>query len=162
VPMATAPHRCRHPGASCVLRIRADDPEAGISFGIKFGASPEEYGMLIQAAVTLKLKVTGVSFHVGSLASLFLLWLFVGCLRVLFSGVVSCHYRWGMGIAFPLYHCRAANHTPRMSRLRLRLRPTPCRLTCAGAEWQGVLRSNQAGARGLRYCRGPWLRIRLA
>jgi len=57
-----------HPSSDCVMRIRADDPNAGISFGIKYGANPDEYEILLQAAVNLKLNVVGVSFHVGSLA----------------------------------------------------------------------------------------------
>jgi ornithine decarboxylase len=57
-----------HPNADCVLRIRADDPEAGISFGIKYGASPDEYEPLIKKCVELGLNLVGVSFHVGSLA----------------------------------------------------------------------------------------------
>ena len=57
-----------HPASDCVMRIRADDPNAGISFGIKYGANPDEYDLLLKAAVDLGLNVAGVSFHVGSLA----------------------------------------------------------------------------------------------
>ena len=57
-----------HPDADCVLRIRADDPDAGISFGIKYGASPDEYEPLIRKCTELGLNLVGVSFHVGSLA----------------------------------------------------------------------------------------------
>merc|ERR1711988_141 len=57
-----------NPLSKCVLRIRADDPEAGISFGIKYGAVPEEVEKLMKLAHDLGLKVVGVSFHVGSLA----------------------------------------------------------------------------------------------
>ena len=57
-----------HPDAQCVLRIRADDPEAGISFGIKYGANLDEYENLISHARDIGLDMIGVSFHVGSLA----------------------------------------------------------------------------------------------
>jgi len=57
-----------HPKAQCVLRIRADDPEAKISFGIKYGANEDEFEPLMEAANKLGLDVIGVSFHVGSLA----------------------------------------------------------------------------------------------
>ena len=57
-----------HPNAQCVLRIRADDPEAGISFGIKYGANLDEYETLITHAKDIGLDMIGVSFHVGSLA----------------------------------------------------------------------------------------------
>ncbi|KAJ1452429.1 pyridoxal-dependent decarboxylase [Pelagophyceae sp. CCMP2097] len=57
-----------HPHAGCVLRIRADDPHAGISFGIKYGANEDEYEPLMEHARALGLAVVGVSFHVGSLA----------------------------------------------------------------------------------------------
>ena len=37
-----------HPQSECVLRIRSDDPEAGFSFGIKFGADGQEVpGLLL-------------------------------------------------------------------------------------------------------------------
>mmetsp|Transcript_10005 Transcript_10005/g.17547 ORF Transcript_10005/g.17547 Transcript_10005/m.17547 type:complete len:464 (-) Transcript_10005:80-1471(-) len=57
-----------HPTAELVLRIRADDPDAQIPFGIKFGAEENEYELLLGTAKELGLKVIGVSFHVGSLA----------------------------------------------------------------------------------------------
>jgi ornithine decarboxylase len=55
-----------YPGARCVLRIRADDPEARVPLGLKYGANPEEVGGLLEVARSLKLEVVGVSFHVGS------------------------------------------------------------------------------------------------
>jgi diaminopimelate decarboxylase len=57
-----------HPKCNLVLRIRADDPLAEISFGVKFGAMPNEYRKLLERAKSLNLNVLGVSFHVGSLA----------------------------------------------------------------------------------------------
>ena len=55
------------PHAELVLRIRADDPTAIVSFGCKFGADgPSEAPALLAAAKRRKLKVVGVSFHVGS------------------------------------------------------------------------------------------------
>eukprot|EP00878_Enallax_costatus_P006926 GHUV01007258.1.p1 GENE.GHUV01007258.1~~GHUV01007258.1.p1 ORF type:complete len:293 (+),score=90.38 GHUV01007258.1:1298-2176(+) len=55
-----------YPGFKCVLRIRADDPEARVPLGLKYGANPEEAPKLLAAAKSLGLDVVGVSFHVGS------------------------------------------------------------------------------------------------
>lgn len=49
-----------------VLRIRADDPDARVCLGRKFGALPDEYGPILATARRLGLRVRGVSFHVGS------------------------------------------------------------------------------------------------
>jgi ornithine decarboxylase len=54
------------PGFKCVLRIRADDPEARVPLGLKYGANPDEAPRLLAAAQRLGLAVVGVSFHVGS------------------------------------------------------------------------------------------------
>ena len=55
------------PNAKCVLRIKADDPDAVVVFGAKYGAHPyEEASSLLVAAKRLNLAVVGVSFHVGS------------------------------------------------------------------------------------------------
>eukprot|EP00879_Flechtneria_rotunda_P004037 GHRR01004279.1.p1 GENE.GHRR01004279.1~~GHRR01004279.1.p1 ORF type:complete len:223 (+),score=52.83 GHRR01004279.1:1558-2226(+) len=54
------------PGFKCVLRIRADDPEARVPLGLKYGANPEEAPKLLATAQKLGLAVVGVSFHVGS------------------------------------------------------------------------------------------------
>lgn len=54
------------PSFKCVLRIRADDPEARVPLGLKYGANPEEAPKLLAAAQRLGLDVVGVSFHVGS------------------------------------------------------------------------------------------------
>ena len=48
-----------HPNSNCVMRIRADDPHAGISFGIKYGANEDEFELLLKAAQRLGLAVTG-------------------------------------------------------------------------------------------------------
>lgn len=55
-----------YPGFKCVLRIRADDPEARVPLGLKYGANPEEAPKLLATAQRLGLEVVGVSFHVGS------------------------------------------------------------------------------------------------
>eukprot|EP00877_Chromochloris_zofingiensis_P000162 jgi/Chrzof1/10146/Cz04g30180.t1 len=55
-----------NPGFKCVLRIRADDPEARVPLGLKYGANPDEAGKLLATAKRLGLNVVGVSFHVGS------------------------------------------------------------------------------------------------
>ena len=56
----------RCPGVGCVLRIRADDPTARMPFGVKYGATANEFLPLLQHAHSLGLRVAGVSFHVGS------------------------------------------------------------------------------------------------
>lgn len=55
-----------NPEFKCVLRIRADDPDARVPLGLKYGANPEEGRHLLKVANTLGLSVVGVSFHVGS------------------------------------------------------------------------------------------------
>jgi ornithine decarboxylase len=55
-----------YPGFKCVLRIRADDPEARVPLGLKYGANPDEAAKLLATAQRLGLDVVGVSFHVGS------------------------------------------------------------------------------------------------
>mmetsp|Transcript_14548 Transcript_14548/g.24650 ORF Transcript_14548/g.24650 Transcript_14548/m.24650 type:complete len:801 (+) Transcript_14548:440-2842(+) len=54
------------PNASCILRIKADDPTARCPLGTKYGALQEEIVPLLKAALRLNLNVVGVSFHVGS------------------------------------------------------------------------------------------------
>ena len=49
-----------------VLRIKADDPMAKISFGAKFGAHMDDIPNLLSTAQLLGMEVVGVSFHVGS------------------------------------------------------------------------------------------------
>lgn len=55
-----------NPGFKLVLRIRADDPDARVPLGLKYGCLPEEAGHLLNVAQSLGLRVVGVSFHVGS------------------------------------------------------------------------------------------------
>lgn len=50
----------------CYCLYSADDPEARVPLGLKYGANPEEAPKLLTAAKTLGLDVVGVSFHVGS------------------------------------------------------------------------------------------------
>ena len=54
------------PPFRCILRIRADDPEARVPLGLKYGAEISEGPRLLAAAKALGLNVVGVSFHVGS------------------------------------------------------------------------------------------------
>nr|XP_004297134.2 PREDICTED: ornithine decarboxylase-like [Fragaria vesca subsp. vesca]XP_011462934.1 PREDICTED: ornithine decarboxylase-like [Fragaria vesca subsp. vesca] len=56
-----------HPKCSLLIRIKAPD-ESGSQWpqGSKFGALPDEVSPLLQAAQTAGLKVSGVSFHIGS------------------------------------------------------------------------------------------------
>jgi len=56
----------QHPGFKCVLRIRADDPDARVPLGLKYGADVEDAPELLRTAQALGLNVVGVSFHVGS------------------------------------------------------------------------------------------------
>jgi ornithine decarboxylase len=58
-------HR-HYPDAELVLRMLPDDSHSVMRFGSKFGAPPSTWASLFQLASELKLKVTGVSFHVGS------------------------------------------------------------------------------------------------
>ncbi|GLI59190.1 hypothetical protein VaNZ11_001024 [Volvox africanus] len=55
-----------NPNFKCVLRIRADDPDARVPLGLKYGAEVSEAALLLQTAKDLGLQVVGVSFHVGS------------------------------------------------------------------------------------------------
>lgn len=55
-----------NPEFKCVLRIRADDPDARVPLGLKYGANVEEGPRLLATAKELGLSVVGVSFHVGS------------------------------------------------------------------------------------------------
>lgn len=55
-----------HPDCDLVLRIRCDDPNATISLGSKYGANHEDIPELLQYAFDNKMKVVGISFHVGS------------------------------------------------------------------------------------------------
>ena len=51
-----------------ILRIRADDPEARCNLGIKYGAEKHEWVDLMARCQTLGLELSGISFHVGSMA----------------------------------------------------------------------------------------------
>jgi ornithine decarboxylase len=53
------------PKAELLLRIFANDSDALIPLGDKFGASIESSLPLLQRAKALGLNVSGVSFHVG-------------------------------------------------------------------------------------------------
>lgn len=53
------------PNAQLFLRIYADDEDALIHLGDKFGAPVETTPVLLERAWTLGLEVIGVSFHVG-------------------------------------------------------------------------------------------------
>jgi ornithine decarboxylase len=54
-----------------VLRIRADDPDARVPLGLKYGADLADAPRLLQVAKDLGLQVVGVSFHVGSAREIF-------------------------------------------------------------------------------------------
>ena len=48
-----------NPRFRCVLRIRADDPDARVPLGLKYGASLEDVPTLLQHAKNLGLQVLG-------------------------------------------------------------------------------------------------------
>lgn len=54
-----------NPDFKCVLRIRADDPDARVPLGLKYGADMSDCPKLLQTAKQLGLQIVGVSFHVG-------------------------------------------------------------------------------------------------
>ena len=58
-----------HPATGLLLRIRADDKAALHTMGNKYGAEAMDTFNLLSCARRLGLRVTGVSFHVGSGAS---------------------------------------------------------------------------------------------
>jgi ornithine decarboxylase len=55
-----------YPQAELVLRIKVDDSHSKYHLSMKFGANMRQVPMLLEKAKELKLKVIGVSFHVGS------------------------------------------------------------------------------------------------
>lgn len=55
-----------HPYANLILRIAVDDSKSLCKFNKKFGCKLENVDELLTIAKTLKLEVTGISFHVGS------------------------------------------------------------------------------------------------
>lgn len=61
-------HKIRNffPGAELILRILTDDSASLCQLSVKFGASLDKTQDLLDLARSLGLKVTGVSFHVGS------------------------------------------------------------------------------------------------
>ena len=58
--------KVHHPEANLLIRIRVDDSMSECKFSCKFGASMEEVEELCQLAKTIKLKLVGVAYHVGS------------------------------------------------------------------------------------------------
>lgn len=55
-----------HPGADLLLRIKSDERNSLCQFNSKHGSNLSEVSHLLDLAKTLKMKVVGVSFHVGS------------------------------------------------------------------------------------------------
>jgi len=55
-----------YPEARLVMRIAPDDSHSLMRFGTKFGVHPDDCSDLLDMAQEMKLKVVGVSFHVGS------------------------------------------------------------------------------------------------
>ena len=55
-----------HPNAEVILRITVDDRNAPDPMSEKFGAPPEFWSGILDTCNKIKLKVRGVSFHVGS------------------------------------------------------------------------------------------------
>lgn len=55
-----------YPEAHLVLRLLPDDSHSTSPLGSKFGAAIDEWGPLMDRCIQLKMKLIGVSFHVGS------------------------------------------------------------------------------------------------
>jgi ornithine decarboxylase len=55
-----------HPYAKLILRLAVDDSNSLCKFNVKFGCHLDQVEELLTIAKTLKLDVTGFSFHVGS------------------------------------------------------------------------------------------------
>ena len=55
-----------YPEAHLVLRLLPDDSHSSSPLGSKFGAAASEWAPLIDKCIALKMKLIGVSFHVGS------------------------------------------------------------------------------------------------
>ena len=55
-----------HPKAELILRITVDDRNAPDPMSEKFGAHEDYWSNILDTCNKLKLKVRGVSFHVGS------------------------------------------------------------------------------------------------
>ena len=55
-----------HPKAKLVIRILVDDSKSKMPFGSKFGCPKQNLAKVLSLAKTLKLRIIGVSFHVGS------------------------------------------------------------------------------------------------
>lgn len=55
-----------YPEAHLVLRLLPDDSRSSSPLGSKFGAAVSEWGPLMDKCIALKMKLIGVSFHVGS------------------------------------------------------------------------------------------------
>lgn len=55
-----------YPEAHLVLRLLPDDSHSTSPLGSKFGAAASEWEALMDRCIALKLKLIGVSFHVGS------------------------------------------------------------------------------------------------
>ncbi|GCB27621.1 ornithine decarboxylase [Aspergillus awamori] len=57
------------PSATVFFRLRADDPTSRVRLSEKFGLGVPEARAILQVAVDLSVKVSGICFHVGSAAS---------------------------------------------------------------------------------------------
>ena len=55
-----------HPNCELLMRVLVNDAGSACRFGSKFGVAPAEVGTLLSIAAALKLRVSGVAFHVGS------------------------------------------------------------------------------------------------
>merc|ERR1711879_429697 len=55
-----------YPNAHLLLRIKAVDEDAQVSFSHRFGCGKEEWHEMLSYAKRLGMEVRGISFHVGS------------------------------------------------------------------------------------------------
>ena len=54
------------PDMNCLIRLKIDNPKAKVQLGLKYGVEENEYKQLIDECKKLNIKLTGISFHVGS------------------------------------------------------------------------------------------------
>ena len=54
------------PDMNCLIRLKIDNPKAKVQLGLKYGVEENEYKQLIDECKKLNIKLSGISFHVGS------------------------------------------------------------------------------------------------
>lgn len=54
------------PNMNCLIRLKINNPKAKVQLGMKYGVEENEYKQLINECKKLNIKLSGISFHVGS------------------------------------------------------------------------------------------------